>query len=150
MTTSMMVMMTKPTLGYIEPVALPGLGIECAAKVDTGACTSSLHAEKIEPFERDGEAWVRFHVLFKGPSSHIDQLCEARVIDRRVIASSNGQRSHRYIIDAQITAAGQTWQAENSLSHRGSMKYPMLLGRKAIAGRFLVDVARTGKNMDSL
>ena len=142
--------MTKPTLGYIEPIVLPDLGIECAAKVDTGACTSSLHAEKIEPFERDGEAWVRFHVLFKGPASDIDQVCEARVIDRRVMASSNDQRSHRYIIDAQITAAGQTWPVEISLSHRGSMKYPMLLGRKAIAGRFLVDVARTGKKLDSL
>jgi len=142
--------MTKGTLGYIEQISLPGLDIHCAAKVDTGACTSSLHADKIEAFERDGEQWVRFHVQFKGPSSNIDQMCEARVIDRRVIASSNGQRSHRYIIRTDITAAGQTWTVEISLTHRGSMKYPMLLGRKAIAGRFLVDVSRSGKHLDKI
>ncbi len=140
--------MTKPVLGYIENVGLPHLGINCYAKVDTGACTSSLHAEKIEPFVHDGKDWVRFHVLFDGPAAALDQVCEAEVIARRVIASSNGQRSHRYIIRSLLSVAGLEWSAEISLSHRGSMKYPMLLGRKAIAGRFLVDVSRTGKTPD--
>lgn len=142
--------MTKPVLGYTEKVRLPDLGIACYAKVDTGACTSSLHAEKIEPFTRDGKNWVRFHVLFDGPLATLDQICEAEVTGRRVIASSNGQRSHRYIIKSRITVAGQEWPVEISLSHRGSMKYPMLIGRKAIAGRFLVDVSRLSSDTGTL
>lgn len=133
---------TKAILGYIETLELPEFGIVCKAKVDTGACTSSLHAEKIEVFQRDGCDWVRFHVLFGKKSAKIDQVCEARVRDTRVIASSNGQRSRRYIIETEFLIRGQRWRAEISLSHRGSMTYPMLIGRKAISGRFLVDVAQ--------
>ncbi len=133
--------MTKPVLGYIEDISLPDLGVQCLAKVDTGACTSSLHAEQIETFDRDGQPWVRFHVKFDNAEITIDQVCEAPVIAQRTIASSNGQRSQRYVIRTRMSARGETFNAEISLSHRGSMRYPMLLGRKAIAGRFLVDVA---------
>ncbi|MCA6062778.1 ATP-dependent zinc protease family protein [Thalassolituus marinus] len=133
--------MTKPVLGYIEDISLPDLGVQCLAKVDTGACTSSLHAEQIETFDRDGQLWVRFHVKFDNDEITIDQVCETRVIAQRTIASSNGQRSQRYVIRTRMSACGETFEAEISLSHRGSMRYPMLLGRKAIAGRFLVDVA---------
>jgi hypothetical protein len=133
--------MTKPVLGYIEDISLPDLGVQCLAKVDTGACTSSLHAEQIETFDRDGQLWVRFHVKFDNDEITIDQVCEAPVIAQRTIASSNGQRSQRYVIRTRMSARGETFNAEISLSHRGSMRYPMLLGRKAIAGRFLVDVA---------
>ena len=90
--------MTKPVLGYIEHITLPNFGIACYAKVDTGACTSSLHADHIEPFKRDGERWVRFHVQFDNDHHTINQVCEAPVVARRIIASSNGQRSSRYII----------------------------------------------------
>lgn len=141
--------MTKPSLGYIEEITLPDLGISCYAKVDTGACTSSLHADRIETFTRNDTTWVRFHVLFDNASSTIDQVCEAEVIARRTIASSNGQRSQRYIINTRLSAAGQSWPIEVSLSHRGSMKYPMLIGRKAIAGRFLVDVSMADADSDN-
>ncbi len=132
--------MTKPVLGYTEFVHLPDFGIQCYAKVDTGACTSSLHADNIETFERDGVLWVRFTVVFDNDQHTLNQICEAPVVARRKIASSNGHRSTRYIIRSYLTAAGNTWPIEISLSNRGSMKYPMLIGRQAIAGRFLVDV----------
>ena len=133
--------MTKPVLGFVEHVSLPNFGITCYAKVDTGACTSSLHADDIEIFTKDEQRWVRFRVQFDNNHNTIDQICEAPVIAKRKIASSNGQRSVRYIIEATVSLGGQDLPIEVSLSNRGSMKYPMLIGRKAIAGRFLVDVS---------
>lgn len=138
--------MIDKVLGFIEAVELPGLGIECDAKVDTGAATSSIHADQIEEFERKGttesEQWVRFHVFFNKQSARIDQTCEARLVEQRVITSSNGHSSKRYIIETDINVGGLSFTTEISLSHRGSMKYPMLIGRKAIKGRFVVDVSR--------
>ncbi|MBE0484205.1 MAG: ATP-dependent zinc protease [Bacterioplanes sp.] len=132
--------MTKTTVGYIETVELPELAIQCDAKIDTGACTSSLHAEQIELIERNGAPWVRFHVLFDNEVARIDQVCEAPLIDQRRIASSNGARSKRYIIRSTLKVGGQERTIEISLSHRGSMRYPMLIGRKALSGQFIVDV----------
>ncbi|MGB1090785.1 MAG: ATP-dependent zinc protease [Oceanobacter sp.] len=133
----------KSVLGYLEHVQLPELDIACDVKVDTGACSSSLHAEQIELIEKDGEDWVRFHVLFNRKGNRIDQVCEAKLLGRKRIASSNGQRSYRYAIQTDIELGGQRWSIDLNLSHRGSMTYPMLLGREAIQGRFLVDVALT-------
>lgn len=133
--------MTKAILGYIEYVDFIDFGIGCYAKVDTGACTSSLHANHIEPFIRDGKRWVRFYIQFDDEKHTLDHICEAPVLARRTIVSSNGASNIRYIIQTQVAIAGQTWPIEVSLNNRGSMKYPMLIGRKAIKGRFLVDVS---------
>tara|TARA_Y100001949_G_scaffold175367_1_gene184994 strand:- start:137 stop:355 length:219 start_codon:yes stop_codon:yes gene_type:complete len=65
------------------------------------------------------------------------------VLETRIISSSNGQKTERYVIRTTIRIQDQTWEIDLNLSHRGSMKYPMLLGREAIAGRFLVDVEHT-------
>ncbi|WP_221798994.1 ATP-dependent zinc protease family protein [Oceanobacter mangrovi] len=135
--------MTKPAIGYLEQVNLPDLGVICHAKVDTGACSSSIHAENIEIFDHDGEEWVRFHILFRRGELPLDQICEAPVVSRKRIASSNGSRSYRYVIRTRIQLADQCWPIELNLSHRGSMSYPMLLGREAFAGRFVVDVEHT-------
>jgi hypothetical protein len=135
--------MTKPVLGYLEVLTLPEVGIQCHAKVDTGACSSSLHAEDIKVFQRDGQDWVSFHVLFSREKMRIDQRCEAPLFTRKRIASSNGSRSYRYVIKTPVTIGNQQWPIELSLTPRGSMKYPMLLGREAISGRFIVDVEHT-------
>ena len=134
--------MTKPVLGYIQPVILPDLGIQCYAKVDTGACTSSLHATNIRPFTRDGQPWLSFSVHFFSAKQKIEQDCEAKLIAQRSITSSNGASSLRYIIETPLQVANQCFLIEVSLSNRRNMNYPMLLGRKAISGRFLVDVER--------
>lgn len=135
--------MVKSTLGYLEKVNLPDLGIDCDAKVDSGAYSSSLHADDIEVFERDGQEWVRFLVHFNRKHIQIDQRCEAPVLSRKKVSSSNGHSSYRFVIRTNLELAGQTWTIKISLSHRGSMKYPMLLGRDAIRGRFIVDVEHT-------
>lgn len=133
----------KPILGFIEALVLPKLDIVCHAKVDTGACSSSLHADNIETYEQNGSLYVRFHVFFNQNGMLINRYCEGQVISTRTVASSNGQKSDRYVIRTPISLHGKTWEIDLNLSHRGSMKYPMLLGREAIAGRFLVDVERT-------
>ena len=53
---------SQRVFGWREWILFEGKEVPLRAKLDTGARTSCIHAEDIEPFERDGDAWVRFMV----------------------------------------------------------------------------------------
>ena len=123
-------------VGWRELVDLPELGLRgIAAKIDSGARTSSLHGEVIESFERDGEQFVRFAVDLDG----VKQVCEAVHVDVRGITSSNGETQRRYVIKTPLKIGDTEFRAEISLADRASMKFPMLVGRSSLRRRFVVD-----------
>ncbi len=120
-------------IGWRESVALPLLGIAHAmAKVDTGARTSAIHAERIRRFDRDGAPWVRFHVPHAGLPEAVD--CEAPVIDARAIKNTSGVAEERIVIETQVRLADRLWRIELSLADREAMTFPLILGRTAIRG----------------
>lgn len=129
-------------VGRREWLALPLLGVEAVhAKVDTGARSSSLHAAEIETFEKDGESWVSFMTQDRH-GRRID--CELPVIHRKTVKSSNGVAQERIFIETPARSSGGVeWSVVLSLSNRGEMKCPLLLGRLALSGRFVVDTQRT-------
>ena len=47
-------------IGEVEPVYFLPMKSPFAARIDTGATTSSLDCQDVEYFERDGEKWVAF------------------------------------------------------------------------------------------
>lgn len=134
---------TTAVIGLREWIALPDLGIVgLRAKIDTGASTSSLHASDIQPFERDGQPWVRF-------SAHMGTLvqrrhrCEAPIVSQKTIRSSNGEVQTRYVIRTNLALGDRVWPIELSLACRKRMRYRVLLGSKAlIDGRLMVDPSR--------
>jgi hypothetical protein len=128
-------------LGWREWLALPDLGIVAIrAKVDTGARSSALHVLDQECFQRDGREFVRF-LLDTGVPGAAPQPAEAPVLDRRHVTDSGGHRTERVFIRTRLRLAGIEWEAEVNLTQRRNMLFPMLLGRTALAGRFLVDPA---------
>lgn len=133
-----------PTIGWREWVRLPELlSRRIKAKVDTGARSSSLHASEIEPFEKDGETFVRFkiHPNHGRPKKSVDG--EAKVIEFREVKSSSGATSMRPVIQTKIILLGETWPLEVTLADRDAMGFRMLLGREAIRGRFLVHAGQS-------
>lgn len=119
-------------VGWREWVSLPDLGIgTMKAKVDTGARTSSLHAEDIETFEENGQERVRF----RPRPGHV---CTADVIDARDVKSSTGRSQRRLFIRTTVILGDQRWSIDVSLTNRNRMKYGMLLGRQAMRGRIQV------------
>jgi ribosomal protein S6--L-glutamate ligase len=129
-------------LGWEEWVALPELGLPAIkAKVDTGARTSALHAYDAEPFGPGRARKVRFRVHPVPRRDHPAIECTARLIDRREVRSSNGERETRYVIETPIRIGEREWPIEVTLANRNMMTYRMLLGRQAIPQGVLVDAS---------
>ncbi len=135
--------MSEPfLLGWEEWLALPDLGLPAIkAKVDTGARTSSLHADVIETFVADGQRKVRFSIRPVPGRDDIQIWCTADIVDQREVISSNGERELRYVIRTTAEMGGRKWPIEITLANRESMTYRMLLGRQAIQDDMFVDPA---------
>jgi hypothetical protein len=132
--------MTATVLGWREWLSLPELGIAAIrAKIDTGARSSALHVEALSSFFEGEVEWVCFSVRTGvGDELH---TCNAIVLDRRPVTDSGGHVTERVFIRTELDLAGQRFPIEINLTNRRNMLFPMLLGRTAMAGQFLVDPA---------
>ncbi len=127
--------MKKIVIGRDEMVKFPDLGIGLVdGRVDTGARTSSMHAHNIELFDKGEERWVRFDF-----EEYLG--LEARLWKQKYVRSSNGKKESRFFIRTHVKFAnGKKYPILMSLTDRSKMKFPVLLGRRLLAGRFIVDV----------
>ncbi len=126
-------------IGRLEHIALPGLGIaRVAAKIDTGAYRSALHYQKVRVRTVDGvkQLLVTFQMGGKRKTKVF------RNYERVTVKSSNGETSRRYLIRTRVRLNGHVVRTAFTLFDRSDMKYQVLLGRKFLRGRFVVDVAR--------
>ena len=126
-------------LGRYDRVDLPELGlIDIHAKVDTGAFTSSLHCHKAEVI--DGQ--LQFILLDEEHPEWTGMKFIFTDFERRDIKNSFGEVERRFVITTSIKIFNETLVTEFSLSNRGSLKFPILLGRKFLRDRFLIDVKK--------
>jgi hypothetical protein len=130
-------------IGRKDLVDLPGLQLEeIDAKIDTGAYTSSLHVKKIKAMEREGKPWVRFKLDHPHHPAFNNKEFILPVFAHKNIKNSFGQTELRYIIRTQILLFGKKYYTEFSLTDRSKMECPVLLGRKLLYRKFLVDVSQ--------
>lgn len=134
----------KRVIGRTDKVDLPELGLEeVQAKIDTGAYTSAIHCSKIHiELDKDGQDLLVYTIS----GSRLGKGMRARKFTTgnfklKKIRSSNGQVQQRYIVKTKLRLFNKIYNTEFSLSDRSHMKNPILLGRKLLNGRFLVDVA---------
>ena len=125
-------------IGWREYVSLPELDLTFfTAKIDTGALTTALHATDIRPFtDAGGREWVEFRPPDLGHAA--PDMCCARVSDHRQVKNSGGGTEDRYFIRTDLQIEHRRFLVEISLTNRGEMKYPMLIGRTALRGHGLV------------
>ncbi|MEO9887816.1 MAG: RimK/LysX family protein [Balneola sp.] len=133
----------KETIGRLEIVDLPKWDIkEIEAKIDTGAYSSSLHCHNIKEYEKNGAKWVKFNLLDPEHPSYNERLFSLPVSDIREVKSSNGQTELRVFVKTKIIFFNKEHDIELSLTNRSEMKYPILVGRKFLKTKFLVDVSK--------
>ena len=126
-------------LGRADRVDLPRLGLyNVHAKTDTGAFTCSLHCKyamvvngKLEFILLDEE-----HPEYTGMKFIFEEF------EARDIKNSFGEVERRFVIVTTIRIFNEDITAEFSLSKRGLLKFPILMGRKMMRDRFLIDVKK--------
>lgn len=140
-------------IGGVEKVSFPSLGAEnVIAKIDTGADVSSIWCGEIKRVKEGIEC------VFFGPGSPYytgrKHLFEKGSYKTSRIHNSFGHKQRRYKIKLPVIVGGRRILASFTLADRSSKTYPVLIGRRLIARRFLVDVtiarARITKKLKNL
>ena len=130
----------KPVIGWKEWVRFPDLGVEgIRSKVDTGARTSALHATGLKEFLVDGVPHVRFTVHCELDGSTRDVDIELPLVEKRPVKDSGGREEIRPVVSARVEVGLEKWPIELTLTRRDDMEFNMLLGRRAVSGRFVID-----------
>jgi hypothetical protein len=131
----------KTIIGRHDKADFPELMLKnLSVKTDTGAYTSSIHCHDIQEVgEEEGTSYIEFYLLDPAHPKYVDKKFKTRKYERRIIKSSFGESEERYIITTVVVMFGQEYPIELSLSERSNMKYPVLLGRKFLNKKFIVD-----------
>lgn len=143
----------QPTrvIGRRVKAKLKPLGIKSVvAKIDTGAYSSTLHAERIHTRQHaSGTTELVFTIAPSEQLATADNKPQVIVttdfFDQRV-RSSNGQLQHRYSIKTRISIEGRVFPVVLTLSDRSEMGYPLLIGRRILRSRFIVNVELNEEN----
>lgn len=127
-------------VGWVETVKLGTEGLAISAKLDTGADTSSLHADDIRWFTRDDGDWVSFEVANENGEK---ARFERRVVRIARIKRTRGDPQRRPTIMLGICLGAVYRLTQVNLVDRGRLNYDLLVGRRFLKDHFAVDSART-------
>ncbi len=132
-------------MGWLESIFIRPWNRRLTAKLDTGAKTSSLHADRIEHFGKNGEDWVRFTLGDLEDRKQTPIIVEQPLL-RTVNIKCKGddcQPSKRDVVSLTICKNGREYQTEFNLVDRSNFNYPVLLGRSFLKNTALVDANET-------
>lgn len=131
----------KRLIGRHDRADFPELGLrDIRVKVDTGAYTSAIHCHHIREYvDKEGCPTLSFVLLDPSHPEYDAHTYTSQKFRQKTVRSSNGGREVRYLIKTKIRLFERDYPVELSLSERGEMRYPVLLGRRLLRGRFIVD-----------
>lgn len=131
--------MSKKIVGTIESISILDLelyGLD--AKVDTGADSNAIHCDDIQIEGKN----VSFKLLDEVHPAYHGKKMIMPLHEVKKVKSSNGHIQFRPSIKVKVEFFGKEYTTVISLTDRSDMKYPMLIGRKFLKNRFLVDVSQ--------
>lgn len=121
-------------------IRLPGISKRpVEAKVDTGAYRSCLHVEAVREIEVEGKKKLEAVFMMDESGEHTCIFDDYR---ERIVRNSFGDSELRYCVKTILKIGKKRIKSEVSLANRSGMRYQVLLGRKTIRNKFLVDVGK--------
>ncbi len=129
--------------GWREHVLIKGVTEKLQAKLDTGALTSSIHAEEKELFERDGKKWVRFIVTDPSLEKPTRTRIEAPLVRIARVKEPGAHSVAREVVKLSFQLGERKLGGEFTLNNRANMLAPVLIGRNMIKTLGWIDPGRT-------
>jgi hypothetical protein len=125
-------------IGRRERIEFPEWGLHrVRAKVDTGAFSSALDVLDYELLD-DGRT-ARLHIAVRRQPAR-EKVVLTPIVGVAQVRSSSGRLECRPLIAPLVRLGDVTFRPRVTVTCRAAMRFRMLLGRQALAGRFLVDV----------
>jgi hypothetical protein len=129
----------KQVVGATEVIEIQSAGLRFKARIDTGAKTSSIHAENIE-IDPSGDPQgkpIAFTLVNKqGQSQQVDTH-----ITRMITVKTSEGSEIRYAVPLTVNWKNSSKTVLVTLNNRKHMQYGLLLGRNWLQGDFVVDIA---------
>jgi hypothetical protein len=133
----------KITIGRSDKADFPELLLsEIDLKVDSGAYTSSIHCSNIKEVTVDGESLIQFTLLDPEHPFYNNKEFSSKNYASKIVKSSNGISEMRFMIHTEIIIFNKKFPIYLTLSERKDMKFPILLGRKFLNKKFVIDTVK--------
>jgi hypothetical protein len=113
------------------------------AKTDTGASCSAVDAANMHLDEARHTLSFDLlgnHPLYKAASKHI----ETQEFGKVWVESSSGHGQDRFEVKLKVRLGPKVFVTRFTLADRSKRIYPVLMGRKLLNDRFLVDSSQSG------
>ncbi|MEO6283396.1 MAG: RimK/LysX family protein [Dyadobacter sp.] len=133
-------------IGATDMVDLPELGwFNVPVRIDSGATSSAIHCSRVRLIRDGDQEKLCFYLdAKKGAPQQSYTVTEFK---ETIVKNSSGKEEKRYVIKTRVKLFGRNIRTEFSLANRRKMSYPILLGRKLLKNRFIIDVSR--KNLSA-
>jgi len=131
------------TIGITDKIDFPEVMLlDLPCKIDTGADTSAIHCERIRIKEINGKDHLVFKLLDKTHPHYTGKDIITDQFKEKKVKSSFGDYEFRYQVKLRMVLFGTKYLVSFNLSNRKNMKYPVLIGRKFLSRKYLVDVSQ--------
>ena len=136
--------MKKKLIGRKDILNFPRLKLEgIEVKIDTGAYSSSIHCRYIKLEQKNGKKVITFVLLDPTHPKYHGKKFTSSTFKEKYVKSSNGVSEKRFVITTDVLIYEEKYKIELSLTERGKMRFPILIGRKLLIGKFIVDPSKT-------
>ena len=127
----------KAIFGWVETVEIGPQRTELAAKLDTGATTSSVDAREIQRFRRGGKRYVRFTI--PDGKGNLGDSVEKPLVRIVRIKRHDGDYQRRPVVKLNVCLGDLLREVEFTLVNRETFDHAVLLGRNLLDGFAVVD-----------
>lgn len=133
----------KRIIGRIDKADFPEFSIEdIDIKIDSGAYTSSIHCSNISEIVVNDEKMLKFTVLDAKHPQYNSKVYTTKKYTSKKVKSSNGISEARFMIQTKIIIFNKSYSIHLTLSERKDMKFPILMGRKFLNTKYIIDTTK--------